>query len=123
MDDGKMDEIDLEEDILRILANLSIAHWDRQNDTVYLHDLVRRALETFLGGNTAPVHQRLIDAWADPQRLPHRYAWLWICWHLRKGDRVREIRKLLLNVSWLEAKIRQVGSKFLNQAHEISRTS
>lgn len=105
----KMAEIDLEEDVLRILANLSILRWDRQDDTVYLHDLVRLALETFLGGNTVPVHQRLLEAWTDPQRLPHRYAWLWICWHLREADRQEEIRKLLLNLSWLKAKIRQVG--------------
>jgi hypothetical protein len=104
-----MDVVDVEEDVVRVLANLGIVHWDRQNDALHLHDVVQRVLVTFLGTNAASVHQRLVDSWGDRQRLPHKYAWERICWHLRKANQPQEIRKLLLNVSWIEAKIRQVG--------------
>ena len=115
----KMRELDVEEDIIRTFDNLRIVRWDRQDGTIHLHDLVHRALKTFLGDNAALTHQRLLDSWGNPQQLPHKYAWQWICWHLREANRSTEIRALLLNVSWIEAKIRQVGLISLLQDMDI----
>jgi WD40 repeat protein len=105
----QMQELDIEEDVLRILANLRIVEWDRQNSTVQLHDLVRRALVTFLGADRAAAHSRLLLAWGDLHLLPHDYAWQRVCWHLREANRREDLRTLLTDLTWLEAKIRHAG--------------
>jgi hypothetical protein len=55
----------------------SILRWDREAAEVRVHDMIRRALE---GRLVEPVlvHQKLIDAWGNPCRLPYDYAWRWI---------------------------------------------
>ena len=110
-----MPALDVEEDVLRILANLRIVVWDRHNSTVQVHDLVRRALLTFLGTDPGAVHRRLLLAWGDLHVPPHDYAWRRVCWHLREANRREDLRALLTDLTWLEAKLRHGGLSALLQ--------
>ena len=100
----RMDELDVEEEVLRPLDNLSIVAWDRTVNRVHVHDAIRRALAARLP-ETASVHRRLVDAWRDPYHLPHAYAWTWYGWHCARAEDQPRLEKLLLDVPWLQAKL------------------
>jgi len=51
------------------------------------------------------VNRKLIDAWGDPCRLPHDYAWRWFGWHCVQANDVPRLRNLLLDFNWLRAKL------------------
>jgi WD40 repeat protein len=100
----KLAELDVEEEVARPLANLSLLRWNRDADAVQLHDMIRRALQERLVG-PAMVHRKLIDAWGDPYRLPHDYAWRWFGWHCMGARDEPRLHKLLLDFDWLRAKL------------------
>jgi WD40 repeat protein len=99
-----MDEFNAEETVVRRLANTGMLRWDREANTVRLHDMIRRALAVKLAG-AAAVHLRLTQAWTDPHRLPHDYAWRWFGWHCIRANARERLLGLLLDVTWLGAKL------------------
>jgi WD40 repeat protein len=99
-----MDRLDVEEDILRPLDNLSILRWDRQAGEVRLHDVIRLVLAARLAG-PRDVHRALIDAWGDLRCLPDDYAWGWIAYHLARAECLDQLRALLLDYDWIRAKL------------------
>ncbi len=102
-----MDRFDVEEEAVRPMHNLSLLRWDRESDLVHLHDMIRRALGASLANVTEPstVHRRLVDTWSDPYHLPHDYAWRWFGWHCIQAKEEPRLRRLLLDLDWLRAKI------------------
>ena len=61
-----MDGLDVEEEVLRPLDNLSLLRWDRPGTQIQLHMMIARALEARMemsAGGLAAVHRRLLDAW------------------------------------------------------------
>jgi len=100
----KMDELDVEEEVVRPLDNISILRWDRQINEVRLHDMVRRALAARLD-DPATVHRKLLDTWRDPYCLPHDYAWRWFGWHCMRANEQDRLLGLLLDFDWLRAKL------------------
>ena len=70
--------------------------------------MIDRALKERLKraeGGLAAVNRKLIDAWGDPCRLPHDYAWRWFGWHCVQANDVPRLRSLLLDFNWLRAKL------------------
>ena len=103
-----MDESDIEEEVLRPLDNLSLLRWDRRAKEIRLHTMIDRALKERLNsaeGGLAAMNRKLIDAWGDPCRLPHDYAWRWFGWHCVQANDVPRLRSLLLDFNWLRAKL------------------
>ena len=103
-----MDEFDIEEEVLRPLDNLSLLRWDREAKEIRLHMMIDRALRERLKraeGGLAAVNRKLIDAWGDPCRLPHDYAWRWFGWHCVQANDMPRLRSLLLDFNWLRAKL------------------
>jgi WD40 repeat protein len=100
----KMDELDVEEEVVRPLDNTSILRWDRQINEVRLHDMVQRALAARLD-DPAAVHRKLLDTWRDPYCLPHDYAWRWFGWHCMRATEQDRLLGLLLDFDWLRAKL------------------
>ena len=98
------DEITLNEDTLRYLDDLSIIRCDRRARVVRVHDSVRAALATWIPEKKAS-HRRLLEAWSDPMQLPHEYAWRWYGWHCLEAGDPKRLRNLLLNPTWLQAKL------------------
>lgn len=99
-----LDPLLVEEDVLKHLDNLSLVRWDRETDTVRLHDMIRRALEVRLG-EPVSVHRRLIDVWSEPGRQPNEYTWRWFGWHCVRADQQERWLNLLCNVHYLHAKL------------------
>ena len=92
------------ETVLMDLADLSLLKLDLASGTARLHDVMRSYLRLQL--DDAPlVHDRLISRWGDPFNLPDAYAWRWFAWHMKEAGRTDELRKLLFDVGWLEAKL------------------
>src|SRR5262245_20594939 len=100
----KMDELDVEEEVVRPLDNVSILRWDRQINEVRLHDMIQRALAARLD-EPVTVHRKLLDTWRDPYRLPHDYAWRWFGWHCMRANEQDRLLGLLLDFDWLRAKL------------------
>ena len=91
---------------LRHLHNLSVVTWDRNANTVTVHDMIRAALASNVSvSDRASQHASSSDAWGDRHRLPHAYAWRWIGYHLQGAQRQAELGELLLDLDWLRAKL------------------
>ena len=103
-----LDEFDVEEEVLRPLDQLSLLRWDREHRTIRLHMMIHRALAARLlasPGAVQAAHRRLLDAWGDPRALQHNYAWRWYAWHCVQGGEAARLRGLLLDLSWLRARL------------------
>lgn len=103
----ELDEID-SEDLARRLDELALVEFDLRLGMLRMHDVVCGFLTTRLPDVPA-VHGKLIEAWGSPYRLPDGYAWRSYTSHLHRAGRDAALRALLLNVQWLEAKLRATG--------------
>lgn len=106
------DELDTE-DLIERLDGLALLKFDLPNGTVRVHDVVRRWMAERIKGREEELHARLLHAWGDPYALPDRFAWRSYAYHLRSAGRLDELRKLLLDYSWLKAKLRAAGANAL----------
>src|SRR5262245_19298746 len=65
-------------------------------------DLVRKRREAEL----PRLHQRLVDSWGDLVKLPDAYAWRRVTYHLIHAGRKADLRRLLLDLRWMRAKLK-----------------
>ena len=86
------------------LGRRSLLKYDNATRTVHLHDVFRAYLVR-LHTNTSSLHSRLIDGWGDPRQLPDAYAWRHYAHHLAGAGRLEELKPLLLDYTWLRAKL------------------
>jgi len=98
-----LDDFDTE-DMVQRLHDCSLLKFDLQHGTIRLHDVMRDFLTEQLV-NPPAIHARLVDAWGDPHNLPDAYAWHWIAYHLMKAGGKEELKQLLLDFDWLQAKL------------------
>ena len=117
----RLDELDTEE-LARRLDDLALVEFDLRHGTLQLHDVLRGFLAVQLG-DAASVHARLLDAWGDPHGLPYPYAWRAWAFHMRSAGRQLELGRLLLDIAWLEAKLRATDIHALNADIEASGAS
>lgn len=68
---------------------------------------MRTYLKTALMKHSDPmvVQAKLVDAWGDPYKLPNGFAWRWYAYSLDGARRQTELRELLLDPKWLQAKL------------------
>jgi hypothetical protein len=52
------------------------------------------------------IHRILLSSWNDPHALNEPYAWDWIGYHLVNAGLKPKLQELLLDFSWLDAKLR-----------------
>ena len=86
------------------LGRRSLLKYDSATRTVRLHDVFRAYLVR-LHTNSSSLHSRLIDGWGDPRQLPDAYAWRHYAHHLAGAGRLEELKPLLLDYTWLRAKL------------------
>ena len=98
-----MDAIETETLTLR-LGDLALIKLDLNAQSIRLHDVMRHYLAGRLAG-PAGVHARLLDAWGDLRHLPDAYAWRHYAHHLAGAGRLEELKPLLLDYTWLRAKL------------------
>lgn len=99
-----LDELDVE-DVLARLHDASLVELDLGSGTVRIHDVMAECLGALLGPASAEGHTRLLAAWSDVRKLPHRHAWRWLGHHLAHAGRLAELRALLLDFDWLQRKL------------------
>ncbi|SPE37466.1 putative WD repeat protein [Candidatus Sulfopaludibacter sp. SbA6] len=98
-----LDDFDAEE-MVQSMHDLSLLRLDLQSGVFRLHDAIRVWLRDQLS-DTQSIHARLLAAWGDPHTLPSAYAWRWLAYHLVHADRTAQLRSLLLDFDWLQAKL------------------
>jgi len=102
----KLDETDTRDCMTRLVArSLGTRSVVEGCETLILHDLqrdlIRKQREKILPG----LHLRLVKAWDALAKLPDPYAWRWIAYHLVQAGRKDDLRQLLLNFDYLQAKL------------------
>jgi WD40 repeat protein len=99
-----LDEVDTRDCMTRLVSS-SLATWATDGTSLILHDLqgdlVHKRREKHLPG----LHLRLVEAWDALPKLPDAYAWRWVAYHMMKAGRKDDLRRLLLNFNYLEAKL------------------
>ncbi|TWU07896.1 TIR domain-containing protein [Stieleria varia] len=106
-----VDDFDTELRIER-LADASLVRQQAEHGTIRLHDVVREYFETKLS-DRASLHARLVANWGPSHTLPDRFAWEWYGYHLLSAGAEQRMQDLILDPSWLEAKLRITGPNAL----------
>src|SRR5271165_1125775 len=107
------------EEVLRLLWNLgdldtrdcmqrlvarSLATWATGETSLFLHDLQADVIRKRREKDLPALHLRLVEAWDGLPKLDS-YAWRWAAYHLVQAGRNDDLRRLLLNFNYLEAKL------------------
>jgi WD40 repeat protein len=100
------------EDLARTLDDLALIEFDLGRGVVRLHAVLRAFFSTRL---TSPqeVHAKLLDYWRDSYALPDAYAWRAFAYHMHQAGRAADMRRLLLDVRWLDRKLHATDIHFL----------
>jgi len=97
------DDFDTQE-LAELFDDFSLLKLNLETGTVRLHDVLRAYLTAQLP-DPLTVHEQLLKAWDSA--LPHLdpYAWRHVAYHLVAAGRTADLRRLLLNFAWLQAKL------------------
>ena len=108
----QLDQFDTEETVQRLDA-AALVDFDLKVGAIRVHNVLQEYLRTELT-NAAAIHRRLANTgWPDRYSLPDIYAWRWLSWHLlQAGDR-DQLRLLLGDYRWLDAKLRRADVQAL----------
>jgi len=86
--------------------------YDAANQTIRLHDVVRKYLILEKGAKLPSIHEQFLDSygferWID---LPANESYLWahLAYHLVEAGEEEELRRLLLDFDWLQAKLEAI---------------
>ncbi len=102
-------------DLCRRLYQLSLAvRFDAAAQTLRLHDVVRSCLCARTGAVLPDWHRDFLAAGQPPGGWPalppaEPYLWRHLAYHLAEAGSRAELRTLLLNYAWLEAKLAATG--------------
>jgi WD40 repeat protein len=88
----------------RLVAR-SLATWAASETSLILHGLQRDLIHKRREKDLPRLHLRLVEVWNALPKLPDTYAWRWIAYHLVQAGRKEDLRRLLLNFNYLEAKL------------------
>ena len=95
--------------MLKRFADLGLINLDLATSSIRIHDVIRAYLSSRIERPEAELHGSLVDAWPDPTRLPHDYAWRWLTYHLSKAGRTEELKRRLTNAEWLTTRLNKHG--------------
>jgi NB-ARC domain/TIR domain/WD domain, G-beta repeat/APAF-1 helical domain len=101
-----LDEVNTRDCMTRFAAR-SLATWSvttAGQEALALHDLQRDLIHKRREKELPGLHLRLVEAWDALPKLDS-YAWRWVGYHLVQADRKDDLRRLLLNFNYLEAKL------------------
>jgi TIR domain/APAF-1 helical domain/WD domain, G-beta repeat len=83
----------------------SLATWAPDETSLILHDLQRDLIHKRRGKELPGLNLRLVEAWDALPKPPDAYVWRWIGYHLVQAGHKDDLRRLLLNFNYLEAKL------------------
>jgi WD40 repeat protein len=110
----RLDETDTRDCMTRLVAR-SLATRSRvgEYDALILHDLQRNLIRKRREKNLPSLHLRLVEAWDALPKVPDAYAWRWVGYHMAKAGRQEDLRQLLQNFNWLQAKLEAIDGNAL----------
>src|SRR5271166_724147 len=108
----ELDDLDDTVDCAQRLADHSLLDLDLRQATIALHDVMRSYLSKKLS-SPAAVHYELVSAWGDLLKLPDTYAWRWVAWHLKQAGCTTQLRQLLFDFDWMQAKLEATDANAL----------
>jgi hypothetical protein len=101
-----LDEADTRDCMTRLVArSLATRSEPGGSEALILHDLQRDLIRKRCEKNLPGLHLRLVEAWNALPKLPDFYAWRRVAYHLVQAGRKDDLRQLLLNFKYLEAKL------------------
>jgi WD40 repeat protein len=92
------------ERIVEQFDDLSLLRFSLQSGSFQLHDVMRAYVSSHLADAPA-LHAKLVSAWGDLGRMGDAYAWRWLAYHLVEAGSQDQLRALLLDFEWLQAKL------------------
>lgn len=96
---------DLDTELLAgLLDSLFLIKLDLRERVIQLSEVFRKYLFDRLS-DAAALHRRVLERWGDPSSLPDGYAWRNVAFHLVNAGRARDLRRLLLDYHWIQAKL------------------
>ncbi len=106
---GGLDNFDTEELCTRLSQLSLVLRYDPITQHIQLHDVVRTYLEGRVGSQLSVVHRKFLDVFGlmnDPVKAAgDPYLCRHLAYHLVKAEWWEELKKLLLNIDWLYAKL------------------
>jgi len=99
-----LNDVDTRDCMTRLVAR-SLATWATDGTSLVPHDLQRDLIRKRREGKLPGLHLRLAEAWDALPKLPDTYGWRWVAYHMLKSGREDDLRQLLLNINYLEAKL------------------
>ncbi len=109
---GGLDDFDTEELCTRLSQLSLLLRYDLTTQRIQLHDVVRTYLEEQVPSQLPILHGQFLDAYElqyEPVKSARDpYLCRYLAYHLVKAERWDELKKLLLNVEWLYAKLEVV---------------
>jgi WD40 repeat protein len=99
-----LDDVDRGDCMTRLVAR-SLATWTTAGTSLILHDLQRDLIHKRREKDLLGLQLRLVEAWDALPKLPDAYAWRWIGYHMVKAGCKDDLRQLLLDFDWLQAKL------------------
>ncbi len=106
-----LDEFEVEE-LIQQLDNFSLLIFNLKTGTCRIHDIMRAYMMSKVE-DSASLHGRLINSWGDPYHLPSNYAWCWFSHHLVEAGKKTDLRNLLRDFDWLQAKLDATNINYL----------
>jgi hypothetical protein len=102
----KLEELDTRDCMTRLIArSLATRSELRGSEALMLHDLQRDLIHKRREKDLPGVHLRLVEAWDALPKLPDTYASRWVAYHLVGAGRKDDLRRLLLDFSYLQARL------------------
>jgi WD40 repeat protein len=92
-------------DCMARFVDRSLAARTEEGEALVLHDLLRDVTRKRRKAILPQMHIRLLKAWDSAKALPDRYAWQWAAYHLTQANREDDLRRLLLDLGYLQAKL------------------
>jgi WD40 repeat protein len=99
----KLDETDTRDCITRFVAR-SLGRWATDGTSLMLHDIQRDLIHKRREKDLPELHLRLVEAWNALPKLDS-YAWRRAAYHLVNAGHKDDLRRLLLDVEYLQSKL------------------
>jgi WD40 repeat protein len=100
----KLEEMDTRDCMTHFVAR-SLATWATDGSSLILHDLQRDLIHKRREKDLLGLHLRLVEVWDALPKLPDAYAWRWVAYHLVRAGRNEDLRRLLMDFGYLQAKL------------------
>ena len=121
---GGLDELETEVLLQRLFGLSLLFDFDLATRRIRLHDVIRAYLRGEIGDGLAALDRELVEAyrvrclegWATGPN--DGYFFQYLPGHVAGGEQLDELRALLLDVAWIEAKLRATDVGALVQSHE-----